>query len=110
MEEALTLFSSVANSKWFSASSIILFLNKIDLFEAKIQETPISKYFPNYNGPEKNYEEGCRYFLEEFKGLYTQPKPLYSHFTCSTSTQTMSVVLNVVADLMIRNILDGGLL
>lgn len=42
LEEALTLFGSVGNSRWFASSSIILFLNKIDLFEEKVKETSIA--------------------------------------------------------------------
>jgi ATP/ADP translocase len=38
MEEALNLFQEVANSKWFVTTSIILFLNKRDLFEEKVRD------------------------------------------------------------------------
>ena len=31
--EATTLWSSIANSRWFSRTNVILFLNKIDLFQ-----------------------------------------------------------------------------
>jgi guanine nucleotide-binding protein subunit alpha len=31
MQEALALFDSICNSRWFTRTSIILFLNKIDL-------------------------------------------------------------------------------
>lgn len=30
--EATTLWSSIANSRWFAKTNVILFLNKIDLF------------------------------------------------------------------------------
>merc|ERR1712137_688390 len=35
MREALTLFDSICNSKWFVKTSIVLFLNKTDIFKEK---------------------------------------------------------------------------
>lgn len=50
MTEALTLFDSICNSKWFSSTSMILFLNKIDLFKDKLPKSKLVEYFPDYNG------------------------------------------------------------
>ena len=36
MLESLVLFESVINSRWFLWTSIILFLNKIDVFRHKL--------------------------------------------------------------------------
>ena len=36
MIESLILFESVINSRWFLRTSIILFLNKIDVFKTKL--------------------------------------------------------------------------
>ncbi len=33
MNEAAGLFESISNSRWFAQSSVILFLNKTDLFK-----------------------------------------------------------------------------
>jgi len=46
MEEALELFCEVSNSDYFQYSSIILFLNKKDLFARKLKEVPLSSFFP----------------------------------------------------------------
>lgn len=40
MAESLVLFESVINSRWFLRTSIILFLNKIDVFKAKLPKVP----------------------------------------------------------------------
>ncbi|KAJ7457745.1 G-protein alpha subunit-domain-containing protein [Mycena latifolia] len=48
MQEALTLFDSICNSRWFVKTSIILFLNKIDLFAEKLPRSPLGDYFPDY--------------------------------------------------------------
>jgi len=50
MQESLKLFDSICNNKWFTDTSIILFLNKKDLFEAKIQKSPLTVCFPEYTG------------------------------------------------------------
>jgi GTPase SAR1 family protein len=50
MQEALLLFSSIMNSHWFEKTSIILFLNKIDLFKRKLPLVPLKNFFPDYKG------------------------------------------------------------
>ena len=45
MHESMRLFESICNSQWFVNTSIILFLNKRDLFEEKIAKSPISVCF-----------------------------------------------------------------
>ncbi|KAJ0068420.1 hypothetical protein NL108_008381, partial [Boleophthalmus pectinirostris] len=48
MHESMKLFDSICNNKWFTETSIILFLNKKDLFEKKIQHSPLTICFPEY--------------------------------------------------------------
>lgn len=50
MIESMKLFDSICNSKWFVETSIILFLNKKDLFEEKITKSPLTICFPEYTG------------------------------------------------------------
>lgn len=50
MYEALMLFDSICNSQWFANTSMILFLNKVDIFKEKIRRSPIKAYFPDYTG------------------------------------------------------------
>ena len=45
MEEALNLFDEICNSRWFVETSMILFLNKVDLFEEKIVNVDPGKWF-----------------------------------------------------------------
>jgi guanine nucleotide-binding protein subunit alpha len=50
MYEAFMLFESICNSKWFINTSMILFLNKVDLFKSKLSRSAIADYFPDYRG------------------------------------------------------------
>lgn len=56
MQESLKLFDSICNNKWFGDTSIILFLNKKDLFEEKILRSALTICFNEYAGqsPYKN--------------------------------------------------------
>ena len=55
MQESLKLFDSICNNKWFTDTSIILFLNKKDLFEEKIKKSPLTICFPEYTGEEARH-------------------------------------------------------
>lgn len=44
----------------------ILFLNKEDLFKSKIAESPIRRFFPDYEGPSGDVEAGKQYFQKRF--------------------------------------------
>lgn len=49
MDEALNLFDEIANSRWFKKTSMILMLNKRDLFAEKILKVPLTVWDPEYS-------------------------------------------------------------
>ncbi|KAK4469097.1 hypothetical protein MN116_006684 [Schistosoma mekongi] len=111
MMESMRLFSSICNNQWFTETSIILFLNKRDIFEDKIMKSPLTICFPDYTG-ENNYEEASEYIRSCFEKLNTRsgPKDIYSHFTCATDTSNIQFVFDAVTDVIIKNNLkDCGL-
>lgn len=116
MQEALTLFDSICNSRWFVKTSIILFLNKIDRFKEKLPVSPMKHYFPDYEGKlnqngangrehqKSNIAEGgpdyaaaCDYILNRFVSLNQhETKQIYTHFTCATDTTQIRFVMAAV--------------
>ncbi|TPX31176.1 hypothetical protein SmJEL517_g05438 [Synchytrium microbalum] len=111
MQEALTLFDSICNSRWFVKTSIILFLNKIDLFKDKLPKSPMVKYFPDFTGGE-SYDGACEYILNRFVSLnQSDQKQIYTHFTCATDTTQIKFVMAAVNDIIIQtNLRDCGLM
>jgi guanine nucleotide-binding protein G(i) subunit alpha len=106
MEEALVLFNSICNSKWFVQTSIILFLNKIDIFKEKIKTSPVSKYFPDYNGG-SNYDEAIKYFSNRFTSLnQSKEKKVYVYYTCGTDTGQLKFIMSAVKDIVTRQNLE----
>ncbi|CAG06795.1 unnamed protein product, partial [Tetraodon nigroviridis] len=111
MHESMKLFDSICNNKWFTETSIILFLNKKDLFEEKIAQSPLSICFPEYSGP-NSYEEAQIYIQMKFEDLNKKKenKEIYTHFTCATDTKNVQFVFDAVTDVIIKNNLkDCGL-
>lgn len=87
MDEALTLFDSICNSRWFVNSSLILFMNKTDLFQQKIAVSPLANYFSDYTGG-SDYNAALEYLTAKFVRLNQNPnKTIYTHYTCATDTQ-----------------------
>lgn len=76
MMESLVLFDSVVNSRWFMRTSIILFLNKVDLFRQKLPRSPLSTYFPDYSGG-NDVNRAAKYLLWRFNQVNRAHLNLY---------------------------------
>ncbi|KAK6332513.1 guanine nucleotide-binding protein subunit alpha [Orbilia blumenaviensis] len=111
MQEALTLFDSICNSRWFIKTSIILFLNKIDRFREKLPVSPMKNYFPDFEGGD-DYAAACDYILNRFVSLnQSETKQIYTHFTCATDTTQIKFVMAAVNDIIIQeNLRNCGLI
>ncbi|KAG0768190.1 hypothetical protein G6F57_002601 [Rhizopus arrhizus] len=112
LQESLTLFDSICNSRWFIKTSIILFLNKIDLFKEKLPKSPLGNYFSDYKGGH-SYDAACQYLLEKFVCLNTRAdtKQIYTHLTCATDTKQIKFVMDAVNDIVVHdNLRNVGLL
>jgi guanine nucleotide-binding protein subunit alpha, other len=104
MQEALMLFESVLGLPWFRKSSIILFLNKMDLFKEKLGIKPIRDYFPDYTGADEDFDAAALYFAKKFKSLNRQPtREIYVHYTNATDTNLLKITMASVQDLIIQN-------
>jgi len=110
MHESLKLFKEIANTKWFLTTSIILFLNKKDLFTEKISRVDLKVAFPDYKGG-LNYANAATYIKNTFLAQCETKKQVYVHETCATDTDNISVVFNAVKDIVLNQTLtDAGML
>jgi len=109
MIESLLLFDEITNSRWFMNTSMILFLNKMDLFREKIQKVDLSACFPEY-GDGKNYDKGLAFIKHKFVSLNKNPdkKKIYTHETCATDTRNIKFVFEAVKDIIIQTNLQAS--
>ncbi|KAK6002261.1 hypothetical protein QM012_001899 [Aureobasidium pullulans] len=110
MMESLVLFDSVVNSRWFMRTSIILFLNKVDLFRQKLGKSPLSNYFPDYSGG-NDVNRAAKYLLWRFNQVNRAHLNLYPHLTQATDTSNIRLVFAAVKETILQNALkDSGIL
>ncbi|KAI9199265.1 guanine nucleotide-binding protein alpha-1 subunit [Polychytrium aggregatum] len=107
--ESLTLFDSICNHPLLCKTSIILFLNKMDLFKEKVSRLPIKKYFPEYKGSD-NYKEAAEFFAKKFLEINKfHEKKIYVHFTFATDTTQVKTVFATVTSIILRaNLMRSG--
>lgn len=110
LEESLILFDSVVNSRWFTRTSIVLFLNKIDSFAEKLPSVPLENYFPDYTGgPDIN--KAAKYILWRFVQLNKANLNIYPHVTQATDTSNIKLVFLAIKETILENSLkDSGVL
>lgn len=103
MSEALMLFDSICNSQWFVRTSMILFLNKIDLFKIKLRHSRIADYFPEFDGDQEDQNAAISFFQGKFVQLNRSPnKDIYTHYTNATDTTLLKSVMLSVTDIILQ--------
>lgn len=107
MHESLILFDSVVNSRWFSQTSIILFLNKVDLFREKLERTPLANYFPDYSGG-TDVNRAAKYLLWRFNQVNRAHLALYPHLTQATDTSNIKTVFTAVKETILQQALEAS--
>jgi len=110
MVESLKLFDSIVNNELFTDTSVILFLNKKDLFNDKVGISPITICFPEYTGPH-TFHEASEYIRHRYiERNRNENKEIYVHITQATDTQNIDFVFKAVTNMIITaNLRKSGL-
>lgn len=102
LQEALSLFEEICNSKFFKSTPMILFLNKKDIFQEKLEKSHLNVCFEDYHGA-MDYESASHFILQKFLSLNRTPsKNIFPHFTCATDTEMVRTVFQNVRDIILN--------
>ena len=104
MQESLTLFGKICTIKWFLKASLLLFLNKRDVFDEKIAYSPLNQCFAGYTGAD-DINEATDYIWQQFENQ-KHGRGLYAHFTCAKDSHNVKVVFDVVVDKILGSTLS----
>ena len=105
MEESLNLFQAICVNKFFKESSFILFLNKLDLFTEKVNNTNhhLRLYFPQYTGPDHDASAAKEFISNQFLACnLDKSKSIFIHLTTATDTSNVKLVFKVVLETIVR--------
>jgi len=105
MDEAVQLFEQICNHPSFKKTSMILFLNKRDLFEAKLKKKDMSCWKPEAGSVGQDYARAIDYLKQEFLKKNKDPanRQVYCHATCATDTNNVSFVMESVFDIILKD-------
>ncbi|XP_072298300.1 guanine nucleotide-binding protein G(o) subunit alpha-like [Eucyclogobius newberryi] len=108
LQASLELFISICNNGLFNNASLILFMNKTDLFQEKILNSGrhLKSYLTSYTGLDCDVDAAANYITALFSSCNTNTdKPVYHHFTTATDSDTMRVVFQMLSQqILMENI------
>ena len=104
MEESINLFQAICVNKFFSSSSIVLFLNKFDLFIEKVNNTKhhLRLYFPKYTGPDHDVAAAKDFIKDQYLACNISERNIFLHFTTATDTNNVRVIIKVTLENIIK--------
>ncbi|ETO10024.1 Guanine nucleotide-binding protein alpha-3 subunit, partial [Reticulomyxa filosa] len=138
MDESIRLFNEVINSRnerkkknhkvytyqcknkkkkiiiiiyvYFKKTTMILFLNKADLFATKIQTKELTVWDTQYTGTPNSADEGIEYIREKFKAQNEGDKGrvIYAHVTTATDRENVQKVFDDVQHSIVMGALAGN--
>jgi len=110
VDEAIKLFDEICNSEWFISTSMILFLNKSDIFKEKIKRVSLQTYYPEYDGG-PDMEKAAAFLQAKFVALNKNPtkKQIYPQITCATDTNNITFVFNACKTIILQKAVSYSL-
>jgi len=103
MLESLQVFEDTLQTPTFSETAFILFLNKKDVFDEKIQKVPITVCFSEYNGGKQSSTESLNYIRDQFAKKNPNPdRQLFPHVTQATDRDNVKKVFGDVQQIVVQ--------
>ncbi|KAI8985031.1 G-protein alpha subunit [Trametes punicea] len=98
LEDSVLLWKSICSNPLLGKTNLILFLNKIDIFKAKLQAgIQFGQYIISYGNRPNDYDNTSAYMRRKFGQIHREYSPqartFYCHFTSVTDTKSTSAVL-----------------
>ncbi|XP_077475443.1 guanine nucleotide-binding protein G(o) subunit alpha-like isoform X2 [Stigmatopora argus] len=104
LRESCQHFASICSSSIFQHTSMILFMNKSDLFQEKILNSGrhLRFYDATFKGPDADVDAAAHHVTAMFSTRGGGHGPVFHHFTTATDTASIRVVFQVVAQQIIK--------
>ncbi|KAI0314443.1 G-alpha-domain-containing protein [Amylostereum chailletii] len=111
LEDTYMLWKAVVSSKLLTKVQLILFLNKCDLLERKLDRgISIAHYVPTYGDRPNDMPTAAKYFRRQFRDIMRKhspvQRPFFSYLTTAIDTQATAHTLATVREGLMRDHLE----
>lgn len=116
LEDSVLLWKSIVSNPLLAKTSIVLFLNKIDIFKAKLEAgVQLGKYIVSYGNRPNDFESTSSYLKRKFAQIHKDKSPelrsFYCHFTTVTNTKsTQHILFDVQDTVVVKNLKNSSLI
>ncbi|XP_039466761.1 guanine nucleotide-binding protein G(o) subunit alpha-like [Oreochromis aureus] len=110
LQESLELFSSICIHTVLQRTTMILFMNKTDLFREKILKSGrhLRLYHSSYKGADGDVDAAAHHITAMFSACNSNPdRPVYHHFTTAIDATSVQVAFHVVVDQIMRGNIEA---
>jgi len=109
LTDSLRLWQAICGNKILANVELILFLNKLDLLEAKLGSgVEFSSFVTSYSG-ENTTKSVAKYLLDVFVSLHQQHSPkrrkIHPHLTCAVDMKATSSIILRIRELIFAKLL-----
>ncbi|KAF8970479.1 guanine nucleotide binding protein, alpha subunit [Flammula alnicola] len=107
LEDSVLLWKAVCSSKLLANVDLVLFLNKCDILEKKLNSgTRLAKYVRSYGDRPNDLDNVSKYLRGKFSAIHREyspnPRKFYAFCTSVTDTATTVGIIASVRDMVIR--------
>eukprot|EP01083_Nonionella_stella_P123290 371455_1 len=111
MEDSIELFSEIVNCRWFRNTSFVLILNKMDLFEEKIQSVPITEcscaVLHSFEGDPTDFDEVTAFIKNIFEDCNRDDdKQILTRLCCAVDETCVQRIFDEITPLVITDSLQ----
>ncbi|KAJ7201957.1 guanine nucleotide binding protein, alpha subunit [Mycena haematopus] len=107
LEDSVLLWKAVCSNKLLAGVDLVLFLNKCDILERKLNAgVKLVRYVRSYAERENTFEAVSQYLRSKFSAIHREyspnPRKFYAFCTSVTDTATTGGIIASVRDMVVR--------
>ncbi|KAF9447682.1 G-alpha-domain-containing protein [Macrolepiota fuliginosa MF-IS2] len=107
LQDSVHLWKEIISNELLRNTNIILFLNKIDIFQAKLEAgIRFADYVTSYGDRPNDFENTSAYLKKKFASILKShsktPRILYCHLTTVTDTKSTGYILTNLHEMLMR--------
>jgi len=116
LTDSLRLWQTICSNKLLAEVEFVLFLNKLDILDAKLKAgVQFSSFVTSYVDKPNETKPVAKYLLDVFVSLHQQYSPkrrkLHPHLTCAVDTRaTSSIIVRIQETILVKVLAETNII